>query len=71
VFFHKKKRCIVIVICFYVKIKKKRSFLENDAVRNIKSSLFCVYKKKKKKKRKEENKHKNNEKNKINTNRIF
>jgi hypothetical protein len=44
--------------------KKTRSFLENDAVRNIKSSLFCVYKKKEEEeeKKKEENKHKNNEK---------
>jgi hypothetical protein len=54
-----------------VKIKKKRSFLENDAVRNIKPSLFCVYKKRRKK-NKEENKHKNNEReNKIHTNRTF
>jgi hypothetical protein len=45
--------------------------LENDAVRNIKPSLFCVYKKRRKK-NKEENKHKNNEReNRIHTNRTF
>lgn len=49
VFFHtkekkqKKTRCIVIVICLDVKINfKTRSFLENDAIRNISSSLFGV-----------------------------